>query len=1181
MRTLHFNLSHLKDQKGLMVHANFEDYPLESHTNLTRQQIAKKSLLFEHLPETSLTHFITNLPVSATRPSLIEISVPKVINGQTVRRTVAMKIHVPSGGRKLALQMIKKSGAQHLIHPKLLKHTKTSPNLLKSNLDLASPAGLDEYVTPFDTAVSLLFHHPSIINLSEAQQGKIPAYIIEKALTDAIYADYGLPTEIEDLGEDWATEKPVMEPLPDGKTQHMRDPDNPNLFLYTREINPRVLKEIEGTLKIALISIQQDLTLKGQQWNVQYGIGADQKKSQEVKAGRAVKFGTTKWTLANKTPGKGLTFSPNIKVEPGISGKGNYHGSGVWTNDPKIEKRKVLDATMISLLMKEKIILRISSPKSGAVSYKPLKFVKQGEEGAYVANFKEEKPQGLGVSAFFYINAYKTGVTYEIASYNLDSNGSADLIVLEGGTEEVVKQLELINTDGDSWGDIISITTTNEWVRHLGAYVQFLDGAGKEIEVDKKWPEQLPHFLRAAFQNNPTKKYLGILGPVNLVFGIPVSNESATFRFPVHKKAQTVRLLMGGLGTGEFDDSVCIPGLTLTVALELALPMFMLTAGAAIMNSKWVTDLMKDKAVLYSVIALGLTLTGGDIHRQGDAEKPLLRLANVAGPMLLKTGIKTVIEKQVAAAAATKLIPIVGQAFQVLSAAVTLAQLGQTIAAVVQAPFVYKCDIVGTIDLDIDLTPDPQFHYFPQGATAYKVRIAYDKSATTREFNGTLTSGITLSDPIKVRFNDVPSGGNIKVFAFFYAKNGWQAGQAESQWYNAQANQGNTLRINSVEVTNNIPVLTGKSVYGHFAKTAIEGNKHIWKSGSTPTAVFETHQQDTNHQIRDWTSITLAQRPASLGYTWQATGLNIPRDTDPKGAPTNDVLYVAQNLSILQHPEDGYATSKVGFSYPAGIAYDIATKDDGHGYNFFITSGISDDNYHLRGLKLGYDIYTKRTIPPVFEHSSKKSWGRFSAVQDRLVVHPQGYVFGINTNESKIYSLQLPAQATTESEAPFASLASGPGKRDGLIDHPVAIAIGFDGVILILEKFNKRVQAFDINCNPVGSYFTNGAPAVKSCFLNLPDEKNVEYLDLAVEGKGYLYVLSRINGGKKVDDYFMTIYTPSGEKLVTTQGVPAAKLALGLDRTMYTLNFEVLFGKENRPEPSISSWLPPPPDATF
>ena len=1163
-----------------MIHANFQDYPLQVHTQLTRQNAKKTNLLFQHLKTDQLTHFITSVETPSARPSLIQISKPLVIKGQTVRHVIGMKICVPPKGRALALKMIRENVGpeDQQPHPKLANLAAKSSNLLQAMPKLTDLNGLDDLVDYFDMAVALLFQHPSLINLNEAQHAKVPAYIIENAITEAIGRDYGLPLILEDLGDGWSTEEPVYEEFADGTKVHMQDPDHPGTYLYAPKLHPDVLTEIEGALKRALLTVQQDIELEGQQWTVQYGTGADTKSGVALTSNQPLRSALSKWVLSNKTPGNGLIVSPHLKIEPGDTIKGTYVGTGLWFDDPKRERKEPLTAEMAKLLLDEKVYLKINTWGTTEVAFVPIKLKQKDGDGPYIGSIDQPLRQGT-LKASFSLNTYKSGLEYTISCTKLDANSSAELAILDGDTKKVIKLLDWTSTDGSPWVNYINVDLSNEWVRHLGVYVQYIDMAGNPIELDETWAEQIPYFLMGRFEPSSTKKFLNVIGPVNTAFGIPVLNESITVRFPVHKDAHTIRLLIGGLGTGEFDEAVCLPGITLTVAIELALPVFMLTAGAAITNSKWVTDLMEDKRVLFGVIALGLALTGLDTLQTGDSTKPLLRVANIAGPMLLKTGLEKVIVAAVATATASKMIPIVGTAMQVMNTCISLAQMGQTIAAVVQAPFIYKCDIVASVDIVATLVPDTTFKYYPPQAVSYKVQIVYDKSATTVAYNGVL--GTNISKPIPVHFKDAPSGGNVKVYVFFYASNGWQAGQGESPWYAARGNTGgSTLNIDKVEVVNNIVPLTRKSVYSHLRKIAFDNNGlHIWqKTDVAPTATQLTPAPDREHQLRNLSSISLAQRPAALGYTWRATGLGIPRDTNPDGPPVNDSLYITQNISILQEPETGYATTKVGFDYDPGVGYDIGTKDNGTGNNFIITRG-ADDKYHLRKIKLAFDAAKHETIPPVFNSRDKESWGKFPVILHRYVIHPQGYVFGISTITSKIYSIKIPDKPTTDDLSIFASMASGPGKRDGLIDGPAAIAIGIDGVVLVLETNNKRIQAFDVNCNPVANYFSNNG--TKSCFLNLPDKPNTQYLDLAVEAKGYLYVLTEENGGHDANDYVLTIYTPDGGQLVATRGVTAAKLALGLDRSMYTLNYELIIGKNKRTEPSVSFWIPPAPDVQF
>ena len=86
------------------------------------------------------------------------------------------------------------------------------------------------------------------------------------------------------------------------------------------------------------------------------------------------------------------------------------------------------------------------------------------------------------------------------------------------------------------------------------------------------------------------------------------------------------------------------------------------------------------------------------------------------------------------------------------------------------------------------------------------------------------------------------------------------------------------------------------------------------------------------------------------------------------------------------------------------------------------------------------------------------------------------------------------------------------------------------------------------------------------------------YLDLGVEGLGYMYVLSYANGGLTPAHYRLDVYTADGAFLCRTTGVAAARLAVDLFRNVYTLNYEPVEGSP-RVEPSVSQWRPQTPGA--
>jgi len=85
------------------------------------------------------------------------------------------------------------------------------------------------------------------------------------------------------------------------------------------------------------------------------------------------------------------------------------------------------------------------------------------------------------------------------------------------------------------------------------------------------------------------------------------------------------------------------------------------------------------------------------------------------------------------------------------------------------------------------------------------------------------------------------------------------------------------------------------------------------------------------------------------------------------------------------------------------------------------------------------------------------------------------------------------------------------------------------------------------------------------------------YLDLAVEGRGYMYLLSYVSGGTQPEHYRLDVYTPDGAFLSRTTGVGVARIAVDLFRNLYTLNYEPVAGAP-KVEPSLSQWLPHTPN---
>lgn len=130
---------------------------------------------------------------------------------------------------------------------------------------------------------------------------------------------------------------------------------------------------------------------------------------------------------------------------------------------------------------------------------------------------------------------------------------------------------------------------------------------------------------------------------------------------------------------------------------------------------------------------------------------------------------------------------------------------------------------------------------------------------------------------------------------------------------------------------------------------------------------------------------------------------------------------------------------------------------------------------------------------------------------------------GVSYGNSKMEILRLPAGPVADAVAPVALLASGPGALAGLLKGPVALDVTGDGVLLVLEQDNARIQAFDVYGNPV-PYFPDNSP-----FVSLQAETPTPvYLDVSVTDDRWIYVLSYVNTGDTATDYRPDIYTPAG-----------------------------------------------------
>lgn len=1173
---LHFNArSHSENDRILTFHAGLAEHRVHAHTKATRADARVGNALLQRLPDATFTHYL-EVDLPADQVMLTWLAGAVAVDGEATENFLTLAVHVPRENRaRSAVRRSLLRAAERPLHPKLAWLLERYANggaieSIHQHADSLEDDLLHNVLSPFDTAATLLFQHPSLVNFSN---NGAPEFILRECVGDALRRRSRMVDEIEDLGEAWSKRVPLLD---DGKV--VKDEDGNTVF--TIEVHPDVRRLMGEPMALALKFAQQKEELHGQTWRMHYGSTVDERRVPKNAAAKpALRAGPTRWTHKAITRMNGIATGAVAFDAPR---PGGWTIREIWSADNAVP----MTAAVVSALAEGRIFARVDA---------------EGKEGAWVGTFAA---QTLAPDAFVTFAARhqsnKSGadyaeVTVTIDPLRLDLEVNVKVTTKASADALAGVRLFMVEPNGvkrELWGaqpttkgsyGNLRVDVVNEWLRHLSCYAEFYDAADK-IMVPPGWSSKMPLDVGKVFDVHSYRKYIDLLSPIDTVFGIPIGSKTTTLEIPVPDKAASVKLYWGGLGTGEYDDSVCAIGATCTVVLEMAVPIILLVMGASEKDSGFLNNLMKDPKVRYGLYALGASLLiSGSGTYIGLAQDPGRAAGTVAlklVPALSKFGLKKLAQyfaRKGAEGALRKATPLVNLAFLAFDTVVTLMQLGQTTAAVVQSPFYYATKLVRTFDLHGRVLPDPSFNRFPEYHDRMVVRVLYDAGNALPLQEHSL-EGTTLSGELPFRFDDIAAGGRIRVFVFFYANSGWQSAMGASPWMDAKGRNGTSVLDVDITVKNQLIPLSRTSVYQHREALTIEGGRHVWKGRGAPTATVTSPPPDGSHAIVALAGITLSQRPGMLAYAWKAKGLNLPRDHP--GPPRNDEMYAMQNLSMLQDPESARAISPVGFALPCGVAYDIGASDDGSGANFYLDPSAGDfdpvsnlgGGYHVRRIALSLGGR------PSFAPGSNESWGRFPRALDAFVVHPQGYVAGVSAYQSKLYILQLPAAPKSNDKSTMASLYSGEGERVGLLARPCAIAVALDGRLLVLEEGNRRIQCFDISGNPV-PYFKQAGSTEKSAVLPLraTSAPITTYLDLSVEGKGYIFVLACDENGSKPEHYRVDIYEPDGTFLVSTPRVAAARIAVDLARGLYTLNWETLIGPDNRTEPSVSHWLPPAP----
>lgn len=718
----------------------------------------------------------------------------------------------------------------------------------------------------------------------------------------------------------------------------------------------------------------------------------------------------------------------------------------------------------------------------------------------------------------------------------------------------------------------INLSFVNSYLRYLGVFAQFYKG--DQVVPASQIPSGISNLSSLDTENSV---FLGMLLPEFTIFGIPVQTATlnVNFEFPT-KDATSAAILASGLGAGShtFPDTEAL-GVVMTTIFNYAIPTVMIALGIA----GNIDDFMKLAVIPFIQTTFNLMVSViADLNGVRDSpQKIALALIKALAKSEASPALGAFVTKVVLPSFARyevidsieDAIPIAGEIMQAISIAGALAEITETTIEVGTSPWSYKYQLVGTHDLDVKISPEGN-QQFPAAAASCAVTAIFNNGAPqVQKFAVPSSPGASLT----TTFRAVPLGGTVTIHVGLYTVDGTQVGHG-----NAGPIVNDDSAAPEITITQDLLPINASTQYHHKQKTSLDAQgNHVWVCQHTPPSVVAPvgFCEDQPGDICALRGITVSSASNNVGYAWQSYSTasctaggsgqldqcaNIPTQNDGSGSAQSGYAFIPCTLTPGTH-----------------LIYDPSSRADS---NFY----LDPSSNILRQIQLNPPAFADPRVNP----QTQAAWGKLNLPSADLLLHPAGTIVSINSANHKLESLKLPANPVTDDQASvnlLASVYSGLGSRPGLLDTPTVVTVTAEGTVLVVEGGNNRIHAMDIYGNPVQLFTKQPIPY----FLNFSaiGGADTQYLDIAAEFTGFIYVLSSSTSDQVTYQYRLDIYAADQtgtQPISTTMGFNAAKVAVDYWRNVYSLNYEVLrLPNQQFPngitEPSISQWLPtePPP----
>ncbi|MGZ8803141.1 MAG: hypothetical protein ACXWZL_11160, partial [Mycobacterium sp.] len=714
-------------------------------------------------------------------------------------------------------------------------------------------------------------------------------------------------------------------------------------------------------------------------------------------------------------------------------------------------------------------------------------------------------------------------------------------------------------------------TTSTATVSLKNYYLRWL-----QISVDQYGPN-----------NNepvPVTQTLGQLSPPDTIMAVPLPPNWSDFPFTFDEKASRATVSFGGLGQAPFTWTYDSGGIIWTALFNYAVPTLFIALGVAVdQGGKTWSDTTKSVVSKLSTVveAAAEGPLGEAVTQSVSLTDYLTTIANIGASLLLDAiagsdALAGYITEALGESAAEDAEPFIGWVARAIGSAADVASMIETSVEVARSPATMSIDIERTLDVSVTVNPDPQHQgQWPATATHYTISITYD-DGPVHSYDGQL-SPTTQQGAIAVTFAGLPAGGNIIVSAFLYSATDWIAGQGKSASIPAQPTQGSTLVVPAFAIKENLVPLSAATTYTLKEKLAFGSAGRVWLAPpaiSAPTAtVSDLNGSNVGNNLEMLAQLTLNEPKSALGYLWEASGQGVPL-VNTGNQPYSGQMFTYQALSDAANPESGLKFSGSGYIAQPCLAFPPPTMANPPADGCLLEPDPSDPS----GSMLLRAVSLQPDQPMIV--SPGQSFGRFTGLQDDLVLHPAGYAVALYGPTCKLQVLRLTALAA-DANAPVATILAGQGTRPGLLSNPVAVSCSLDRIVVLQQTSPDYPQgcvcALDVKGNPVNCF----AGSTWLAGLHPESTANVVVVDVSIESKGYLYILKYVttaSGQVLSSDYRLDIYNPDGTFLTQVAGLSAARLQVDLWRNIFTLNYEILQGS-GRTEPSVAQWIPSTPGA--